>query len=903
MRAFLLVFLSLGILGLARSQGYSDETRSIAGEWRVQLDPRRVGETERWFDRELGGRMTLPGSTDQARLGEPNAARPTLGGLYRLYPYEGPAWFQYTVIIPGSWKGKRVSLVLERAHGETKVWVDGQAVPGTQDSLVAPHVHDLGPLGSPGTKRLTIRSDNTPKFDLGSFVSVRYEGTQTNWNGLVGGLMLRAVDAVSIEDLQVFPDLPARTARVRARIANSTGKLLTAKLALSIRNAPGEEPMATAEAEVPVDGSAVVERTLTLGAGARAWDEFSPSLLLAGASVSAGLDDKTFLDEKAVRFGLRSFETSGTRFTLNGRAVFLRGTLECGIFPKTGYPPTSPGEWRRIFRIIKSYGLNFMRFHSWCPPEAAFAAADLEGIFIQAEAPQANVDAGKDPARDAFVRAEMLRMVRTYGQHPSFCLMTLGNEYGGDDRILSKWIDDLKREDPRHLYSSASCGQKTANRQFTEDLPRGIHGPGTDRDFGAEVARQDRPLLGHEIGQWTFYPSFDEIPRYDGVLAARNFERVRDDLRARRMLDLAPAFVRATGLHAVLLYKEEIEVLLRTPGYAGFSLLDLHDYPGQGTALVGPLDPFWNSKGFVEPETHRHYCGPTVPLVRIPKRVFNADETLVAAAELAHFGPADLRNVRPVWTLTDSKGRKIGTGALPARDVVATGTLTKLGDFRVPFEEAPAPCKLTLGLALEGTEFANRWDVWVYPAAAEPTPPAGLVVSRAWDDATRSNLAAGRTVLLFPRDLDAKHALPGRFLPVFWSPIWFPDQVPNTMGILCDPAHPALALFPTEMHTNWQWYDLLGHSRSLILDGLPSEVRPIVGVIDNFARNHRLGNLVEARVGPGRLLLCTIDLHALTGSDPAARQMLRSLYTYASGDAIRPAVKLEPAAIDALLGR
>ncbi len=163
----------------------------------------------------------------------------------------------------------------------------------------------------------------------------------------------------------------------------------------------------------------------------------------------------------------------------------MRGTLECAIFPLTGYPPTDVAAWRRIYRIIKSYGLNFMRFHSWCPPEAAFAAADQEGVMLQVEGPIANIDVGADARRDAFIEAELLRMVRAYGNHPSFCLMTLGNEYGGTDELLSRWIDMLEREDPRHLYSSPSCGQLTANRQFTEGMPRGIHGPGTDADFRA----------------------------------------------------------------------------------------------------------------------------------------------------------------------------------------------------------------------------------------------------------------------------------------------------------------------------------------------------------------------------------------------------------------------------------
>jgi F5/8 type C domain/Glycosyl hydrolases family 2/Glycosyl hydrolases family 2, sugar binding domain len=876
------------------------ETRSVAGLWRVKLDPGRVGEAEHWYERDIGGAITLPGSTDEAKLGTPSQVKPSLDGLYRLYPYEGPAWFQYEVIVPGSWKGKRVSLMLERVHWETKVWVDGKELPGTQDSLVAPHVHAFGDLSKPTTRRITIRVDNTKKIDLGGFVSILYEGTQTNWNGLVGAMELRAVDPVAVDDVQVYPDVTRRTARVKVRLSNTTGKPVTGKLTLSAKARNGRTAVATDQSDVTVDRQAEVVRELAMGPDVKLWDEFTPNLYVLNAAIAAQADGKSYLDEKAMRFGMRSFAAEGTRFTLNGRPIFLRGTLECAIFPRTGYPPTDVGEWRRIFRVIKAHGLNFMRFHSWCPPEAAFAAADLEGVIVQPEGPQANIDAGTDPKRDAFIEAEFLRIIRTYGNHPSFCLMTLGNEYGGSDALLSKWIDMLRKEDPRHLYASPSSGQNTTNRQYTEGGPRGVGGPGTERDFRREVQQQDRPLTGHEIGQWTFFPNFDEIPKYNGVLAAKNFELVRSDLAAKHLFDLAPRFVQATGKHAVLLYKEEIEVLLRTPKYAGFSLLDLHDYPGQGTALIGLLDPFWDSKGFIAPEAHSRYCGPTVPLLRLPKRTYTADEPLVATAEVAHYGPLAIENARPVWTIKDEQGRTIASGALEVR-TLPTGDLTQLGAIRAPLDKAPAPSKLTVSLALEGTAFVNAWDVWVYPPTAPVAPPPGAVVSRTWDDATKAALAAGKTVVLFPQFVNAKRSLPGRFLPVFWSPVWFPTQKPNTMGILCDPKHPLFAHFPTEFHSNWQWYELIERSRSLILDDTPSDLRPIVRVIDNFARNHKLGNVVEARVGPGRLLACTIDLPGLAGKTPAARQLQRCLYEYVGSDAFRPASVIDLSTLDALL--
>jgi hypothetical protein len=460
----------------------------------------------------------------------------------------------------------------------------------------------------------------------------------------------------------------------------------------------------------------------------------------------------------------------------------------------------------------------------------------------------------------------------------------------------------LIKEDPRRLYSSSSNNpQVTANRQFTVTPLRGIRGPGTDHDFGDQIAGEDRPLVSHEVGQWMFFPNFAEVQKYTGVLRPRNFAIIRDDLRAKGMLDLAPQFYETWGKQAVLLYKEEIEVLLRTPGHAGFQLLDLHDYPSQGTALVGPLDPFWDSKGFVTPEQHRRYCGPTVPLLRMKKRTFTRGEPFEATADVAHFGPRDLAAAEPQWSIRDQQGREIAAGSLAAR-LVPTGKLTPLGALRASLAKAPAPCKLAVTVSLKDTPFCNDWDIWVYPDSPPIAPPADVVLCRQWDDAHRA-LAEGKSVAFFPQKLKFSPALPGRFLPVFWSPVWFPDQKPNTMGILCDPRHPALAQFPTDNYSNWQWWDLLQNSCSMVLDETPADFRPIVQVMDNFARNHKLGNLFEARVGRGQLLACSINLADNLDQRPAARQLLSSLAAYLASGNFRPAHELTLAALDKLFAR
>ena len=891
---------ALTSVGLAQQAPAWQDPISLAGQWRCTLDPNKEGVEKQFFNQELPERISLPGSTDEAKMGVPNPNKPTLDGLYRLYLYEGPAWFQRDIQIPGAWQGKQISLFLERTHWDTTVWVDDRLV-GTQDSLISPHVYDLGTGLATGRHRLTIRVDNTRKIDLGRFVSINYAGTQTNWNGLIGRLELRAKDLVSVADVEVYPDVDRKLAKVSVVISNVTGRSASGQLVLRASGARGA-------ADVPVQtvsftaaqSRTVVTVDLPVGENPRLWDEFSPALYDLTVSMTAKSGRRRFAGRQTVTFGMRKFAARGTQFTMNGRPVFLRGTLECAIFPLTGYPPTDVPSWQRIYRILKSYGLNFIRFHSWCPPDAAFAAADVEGVMIQAEGPQANVPAGVDKQRDAFMEQELLSMIRTYGNHPSFCLMTLGNEYGGSDAVLSHWVDMLIKEDPRHLYSSASSAQVTANRQFTERArPRGVQGPGTDIDFHEAIAKEDRPLIGHEIGQWTFYPNFEESKKYTGVLAAKNFDMVRDDLAAKHLLDLAPRFVQATGRHAALLYKEEIEILLRTRGDAGFSLLDLHDYPGQGTALIGVLDPFWDSKGFVNPEAHRRYCGPTVPLLRMKKRTFTTEEIFTAEADIAHFGPQDIPNAQPVWSIRDEEGREVASGSLAPLSV-PTGQLTTLGTFTVPLSKAPTPAKLTVTVELAGTAFANDWEIWVYPASGSVITPADVMIAWKWNDAIKTALTKGRKVMLFPEVLNPSLSLPDRFLPVFWSPIWFPDQVPNTMGILCDPKHPALAQFPTEFYSNWQWYELLQNSRTVNLKDTPASFRPIIEVIDNFARNNKLGNLFEARVGRGSLLVCTIDLPRLAEKQAAAKQLLRSLYAYTGSESFRPSEELETSLLDKL---
>lgn len=873
------------------------DSLDLHGRWGFELDPNDVGLSERWQERTFYDRITLPGSTDEKRCGELNNES-TLYRLSRITTYTGPAWYQREIDIPASWSGRRIVLFLERAHWETRAWLNDQPL-GMQDSLCVPHIYDLTAAVSPGRHTLTIRVDNRIKHNVGSRAHSITEETQTNWNGIIGEIELRATDPVWIEDLQVFPDVEARQARVRLAAGNITGESMNANVRFTVRSG-GLQQFPTIEHEFAITaGGTATEAEIPFGHGVRLWDEFTPVLYDLTASLVAPVDAATCTHSRTVTFGMRQLASEDKHILLNGRKVFLRGTLECCVFPLTGYPSMDVRSWDQIFRIARSYGLNHMRFHSWCPPRAAFQAADAVGFLLQVEAPQWVHDVGKDEPRDAFIAEEIRRILTTYGNHPSFGLMSMGNELRGDLTPVHELIKFNREHDPRRLYtSSAGWGFGPHDDYIVPIKPRGLHGATTDKDFGEIVAEHDVACITHELGQWLVYPNLNEITKYKGVLKARNFEMIRDDLIGRGMHEQARAFVQATGLQMITLYKEEIESQMRTPGVSGFQLLSLTDFPGQGTATVGMLDAFWESKGLIEVREFRRFCGPTVPLLRMSKRVFTTDETFEAQAQIAHYAATDLPRTALSWTLDDEQGRRIGSGGFDQGDILAGG-ISDLGQIKVSLGKVSAPVKATLAISLSRTNVCNSWDIWIYPKAKEIARPANVAVTSRWDKETRSALADGKRVLLLA-DADAPmRALPGSFKPPFWSPLFF-KQEPATMSILCNPAHPALAKFPTDMHTNWQWYELLNSSRTMILDETPEHLRPIVQVIDNFTRNHKLGNLFDTRVGSGRLLVCSLDLSRDLDSRPVARQMLESLYAYMAGDEFDPTHELPVEVLDRL---
>jgi len=874
---------TINLPGSLQAQGFGDEV-STETEWTARLVDRAWYTSERYARYRETGNIKVP---------------------FWLQPerhYLGAAWFRREIEIPADWQGKRIVLTLERAHIETTVWLDGQKI-GSQYSLGAPHLHDLSVNILPGKHELSICVNNRMPVDVGLDSHSVSDHTQTNWNGIIGRMELRATSLVWIDDAQVYPDISSRSVKVRVRIGNSTGEAGEGRLRIG--------PVTT---QVHWNASGgMAEVLVPLGPDAQLWDEFSPALHRLTLNLSGNGAD----DEREISFGLREVGIEGTQMTVNGRKIFLRGTLECAVYPLTGYPPTGISEWRRVLGTIKDYGFNHVRFHSWCPPEAAFAVADELGLYLQVECSSwatTTTSLGEGKPLDDWLYEEARAIIREFGNHPSFLLMAYGNEPSGNyAEYLAKWLSYWKVEDPRRLHTGGAGWPALAENHFDNITePRiqvwgerrtsciNVLPPSTDSDYETFVRETPRPIVSHEIGQWCAYPDFSEIPKYTGLLKAKNYEIFRESLDEHHMGDQARDFLMASGKLQVLCYREDIEAALRTKGFGGFQILGASDFPGQGTAPVGWLNAFWENKGYATPEEFRRFNNPIVLLARLEKRIFGSRGTLRAEVEAACFEAEPLADARPVWKLVDERGAIHASGRLPTKTLTVDNGI-QLGRIEVSLDNLPAPAKYRLVIGLEETSVENDWEIWVYPENSSARSAPGVAIVRDWEVLLKFAEKESKVLFLPPAGAFRDSVALG-FSPIFWNTSWTMRHPPLTLGILCDPAHPLFGKFPTESHSNWQWWELFQGASALSLDPLPSGLRPIVQLIDDWVTNRRLGLLFEARLGKCRVVVSGIELLGAMHVRHAARQFRRSVLDYMAGVAFDPEYELDQVALGQTLG-
>ena len=898
-KSILIVCLGFISLDMLAQGSDSPLSLSLAGEWNVTLgDAKEVKHA------------MLPGTIDTNHLGFAPSDTTETTHLTRLYAYKGKATYSRTIEIPKQWKKAAVELFLERTK-PTWVYVDGNLVDSC-NFISTPQRYILPKLKT-GKHQLDIVVDNSrgvPEQVYGSSHAYT-EDTQTNWNGIIGEISLKQVELKAGQKL--------KSGMVQSESRQYTGKVLPC---------------------------------------------------------------------------FRDFHIEGAHFYADGHPVFLRGKHDAAVWPLTGHVDMTVEGWMKYLGICRAYGINHVRFHSWCPPEAAFVAADSLGIYLQPELPFWGSFDDKDETLMTFLHQEGENILREYGHHPSFRMMALGNELWGSIDKMKEFVDDFREIAPDKYYTFGSNyylgyqGVKEGMDYFTtcriggEDWGKynthtrgsfsfadaydgGIINhfrPNTTMNFDEACdkwaspqpwQRQDVeqtsykraagiPIISHETGQFQTYPDFREIKKYTGVLYPYNFEIFRRRLAAAGMLSQADDFHKASGLWSVKLYKADIEMDLRTRNMAGFQLLDIQDYPGQGSAFVGILDAFMESKGITTANEWHQWCSSVVPLLVTDRFCYDENEMMNAKVQIANYGGESLKGKKLLWKLDYASDENFGDDAAPnaGANIDRFNQPSPLAQGEIPittdeeglidigeihhkmkvmadgFNDGNGTCldvkipsrKVILTLDIDYGRYdarrhRNTYDLWIYTTEKSlDIYKEGVVITSDLTDEVAKKLEKGAKVLWMPTTSknfvasadtisQAGNATPytvgGLFQTDYWNYRMFKTICennkktvsPGTLGILTNPKHPIFCDFPTEMHTNWQWFPVIKDSHPLVLDNFAKDDKPIVQVIDNIERNHKLGLVMEWKVGAGKLLVCMSDLEKAS-EYPEGRAFYESVLSY-----------------------
>lgn len=908
----------------------------LSGKWQFQTDVNDVGIAESWFLKNLEDSIQLPGSMAENLKGNiPDLKTRWTGSLYDssfyynpelekfrkegnvkfpffLTPdrhYVGAAWYKKTFTIPAGWKSKRILLYLERPHFETRVWVDNIEV-GKDSSLCVPHTFNLSKYLVPGKHSITIRIDNRLKeYNVGQDSHSVTDQTQGNWNGIVGKISLIQSENVNIDNLQIYPDLSTRKALVKLEITNSTGKSVKAIIGMQAKSFNTDKNHITKAITKPVTiptGHSEYEVEFDMGEGMLTWDEFNPALYNMETRLISG---SKVLDKKETTFGMREISINGKWFYLNDRKIQLRGTVENCCFPLTGYAPMDVDSWVRVFRICKEYGLNHMRFHSYCPPEAAFKAADIVGFYLQAEGPSwpnHGSSLGDGKPIDKYLMDETIRLSSEYGNHPSFIMLASGNEPRGRwVAWVTEFVKYWKKTDSRRVYTGASVGGSWAwqpgNQYHVKAGARGLSWdamPESYSDYKNKIDTVSVPFVSHETGQWCAFPDFTEIKKYTGVNKALNFELFQENLADNDMGLQGHDFMMASGKLQTLCYKHEIEKTLRTPDYAGFQLLSLNDYSGQGTALVGVLNVFWEEKGYCNSSDFRKFCGPVVPLIRTSKFIYQSDENLTADVELSYYGENSYEVIKPEWILKDEFGAVLLSGKFEEK-AVETGSNIPLGkiDINLSFIEKAKK----VNLEIKTGEVSNDWDFYIYPSNSKIPSAGNVIIAYEWNEDIKNKLLNGKDVLLMAAGrVEYGKDVIQTLAPVFWNTSWFKMRPPHTTGLLINPNHPVFRDFPTDNYSDLRWWEIMNKTQVMQLTDFPKGFTPLIQPIDTWFLNRKLGMLIEAKVGKGRLIISSIDLVENIHKRPVARQLCISILNYMNSNKFRPQYLVDPEVVSGL---
>lgn len=867
----------------------------LRGKWNYRIDKEDIGIKNNWYKYEYSdGKINLPGSTAEAKIGEPLNMQPVMSKdsvkrLRERHSYIGVMWYTQTVFIPKEMENKEFYLYLERVMWESMIWIDDNFI-GCFDSLSVPHKFRITEFVQAGAEhKITIRVDNREKYNIKEFSSAYTQETQSIWNGIIGEIYIDIKDKVNIGKINIKPNVKEKEVELEIIINNySSHKNYYIDLEVNgfqkdiIKISLGNEKKC-------------IKFKYKMGGDIELWSEFNPYLY----ELKCKIRNEKIIEEKVVEFGMREVATDGKHILLNGERIFLRGTLDCCIYPLTGYPPTSIEEWIKIFNIIKEYGLNHIRFHSWCPPDNAFKAADKCGIYIQAEGPiwldDYFCEIGSYKDHYEFFPKEAKRIISEYANHPSFILFSNGNEIRGDFKLLNNIVRNLKR-DKRVLYTLTTNwdrevfdGDDVFIAQSFDDI--GVRGQyflnemieGINLVFDDAVKTRNLPTISHEVGQYSIYPDIRDINKYKGVLRPINLEAIKNDLEKKGLINDIDKFVKASGKLAVNLYKDDIESALRTKDLSGVQLLDLHDFPGQSTATVGILNSFWESKNLIEAKDFRGFFGSVVPLIVTNKRIYSNKEILEFSILVWNYSNEEIKNVNIRYKIT-CKDEVIYSEVFFVRIINknALGDIKKA--IKVNLAKIHENSKLNIEVSIDKTEYKNSWNIWVYKD--ENCNNTKIVET---EKEILESIERKENIIINLTQRNMKNIRKNKYFPCFWSPVHFETSDPN--GLYVDSENILFKDFPTEDFGDYQWKSIVESSIIINIEEVMPYFNNIVQVVPNFYSNEAMSIICATRIEDSNVILTSIDFENINDKAIEVRALFNSIVNNINKIEIKESIK------------
>ncbi|MBE6364587.1 MAG: hypothetical protein E7053_02400 [Lentisphaerae bacterium] len=628
------------------------------------------------------------------------------------------------------------------------------------------------------------------------------------------------------------------------------------------------------------------------------WSDRHPELCDIELTLDA---DGQITDAVKFRWGARQLTVNGMSIEINGIPTFFRGVTEHCYFADTTNPHCDREKYLRELGVLQRAGFNFVRCHTWCPPEAFYEACDQLGLLVETELPSVW---SFDEA------ADIIRQIR---RHPSAVILCEGNEKKIDETAiirLEKLAAMLRQMAPGMLFNPQSAmrgieydfdaGREITHYPMEYDAQRldrvreisdcfgnlaGEFSYGHDEYPGRELmearnAVYQRPCLCHEAGILGGYLDFSLESRYENTFIGTDlFRAAREHMTKHGVYEKARIYYEKNTLFITECRKQLIENIRSMRNVSGFDYLggiDTHwhliGYP------CGVFNEFYEEKYGETVADVRRYCGESILLCSAGnQRNRPAGTAFSETIEFSCFEEQPLSGAVLQWSFDTADGQVIAAGKHLC-DTFAPGKVVPAGavNFTLPSCEKGVSATLKVTLSTGEKSWENRWNFWIFPAGDFTLDDQVKIVDKLDENLIRFISGGGRVLLTgnFPA------LASGERFRSFTS-----GRSLGHGGALLN-AHPIWEKFPHNGFLDWQFFPMMTNSKSLIYSGDMPEFAPIFELIPSFKMVKHKSMLSEFTVGKGRLLVSGWRFDA---DDPGAKYMLRVLVEYLNGNDFAPA--------------